>query len=951
MKRLWIVFLLFILLFILIPTTAFCGAMQGTSPNPVKGFTFQTPIAGEDGYCWVINWATKTIEPGLCGTGTTEVVDATIADGGNGDETHSYSKDDIRDYLAQHDPDFDGLPDGVEAGSITLAMLDNTSISAFAETLLDDANAATMLATLGINSAASLESSLSLGAYASNLLGMADASAVQAAMSVDDLITLSGVADGAQHLGEFTGTTINDNVTIKAALQALETAVEGAGGSDTTLDGVTAEITGMNNAQMLIYDGVGDSRIEAVQISGAISILQTGVTSIGVGAAIGDTAFTDLSAGNTYNNYGDADDDTIDELFKAIDDSWPSTSGAPTDASYLTSEIEAGLSAENVVSANGLSLVTAADYAAMAAIAGFQTALEGVLTLSNLQGAVTDSQVPNDITVDLATTATTANAGDSATAFFSSGTLEYARLPVDTDLSDGGTASTVPSSGAVATALGNKEDSDSNDIDPDRLNGDDTDDNLIAQSLVEGFNAASDPFISLLDSDGEGSEDADKETFRIYGNFETTTEDSEDADFWITTIQGGTRTEILRFDESDDRWETTKSIYVGGSAVQVGDIVIGDIAAAALVIESEGIGSNDNDTTIPTCAAVIDYVGGMGGGDVSKVGTPSNHQWGVWTGDGTIEGVTVTGSRAIVSDADGEPSASAITATEIGYLDNLTGNIQTQFSNILDGTTAFTDFNGADVIDSDNYNTDSIDNEHINWDNITYLGDNGAPTAAAVGLASANLDDTDASIEWEDAADLESDGSISANAVAMGTDTTGNYVATIADSGNSDVTVANSGSESAAITLAVKGVTLDDDSDVEIMADADGMDDDEFNGITITGRNCGENLTQWDLVSIQNDADPWHQADADAAGEFPAFGLSVAACTDGNEAKILVKGVVRNEGWTGLTPGGFVYLSETAGGLTQTAPSTSNSAVQIIGWALSDSEIYFDFSRPYQEVE
>ena len=37
-------------------------------------------------------------------------------------------------------------------------------------------------------------------------------------------------------------------------------------------------------------------------------------------------------------------------------------------------------------------------------------------------------------------------------------------------------------------------------------------------------------------------------------------------------------------------------------------VTIGKIADAALVIESEGIGSNDNDTTLPTSAAVKDYV-------------------------------------------------------------------------------------------------------------------------------------------------------------------------------------------------------------------------------------------------------------------------------------------------------------------------------------------------------
>lgn len=58
--------------------------------------------------------------------------------------------------------------------------------------------------------------------------------------------------------------------------------------------------------------------------------------------------------------------------------------------------------------------------------------IEAGIALQNISGAVTDSQVPNNITIDLATsatTATTANAGDSATAFFASGTIEDERLP------------------------------------------------------------------------------------------------------------------------------------------------------------------------------------------------------------------------------------------------------------------------------------------------------------------------------------------------------------------------------------------------------------------------------------------------------------------------------------------------------------------------------------------
>lgn len=58
---------------------------------------------------------------------------------------------------------------------------------------------------------------------------------------------------------------------------------------------------------------------------------------------------------------------------------------------------------------------------------GNGSALTGIV-FSQIGSTVTDAQVPNNITVDLATVATTANAGDSATAFFSTGIIEVARL-------------------------------------------------------------------------------------------------------------------------------------------------------------------------------------------------------------------------------------------------------------------------------------------------------------------------------------------------------------------------------------------------------------------------------------------------------------------------------------------------------------------------------------------
>lgn len=94
----------------------------------------------------------------------------------------------------------------------------------------------------------------------------------------------------------------------------------------------------------------------------------------------------------------------------------------------------------------------------------------------------------------------------------------------------------------------------------------------------------------------------------------------------------------------------------------------------------------------------LEYFTPSGSGDVTKVGTPVNHEWGVWTGDGTLKGVAVTASRAVVTDANGDPIAATTTATEIGYVNGVTSAIQTQLDskvfalNVFCGTiTGFVD--------------------------------------------------------------------------------------------------------------------------------------------------------------------------------------------------------------------------------------------------------------------
>lgn len=87
---------------------------------------------------------------------------------------------------------------------------------------------------------------------------------------------------------------------------------------------------------------------------------------------------------------------------------------------------------------------------------------------------------------------------------------------------------------------------------------------------------------------------------------------------------------------------------------------------------------------------------------------------------------------------------------------------------------------------------------------------------------------------------------IQADAVALGTDTTGNYVATIADSGASEITVTGSGAESAAVTLAI-AATIARDSElpstfgtVAVSGQSDVVADSTTDTLTLA---AGSNIT------------------------------------------------------------------------------------------------------------
>jgi len=146
---------------------------------------------------------------------------------------------------------------------------------------------------------------------------------------------------------------------------------------------------------------------------------------------------------------------------------------------------------------------------------------------------------------------------------------------------------------------------------------------------------------------------------------------------------------------------------------------------------------------------------------------------------------------------------------------------------------------------------------------------------------------------------------VSANSVALGTDTTGNYVATIADAGNSAITVANSGSESAAVTLDINSERIQDivgamftttntESGITVTyQDATGdidLDVDDFS-ITLTGDVTGSGtVTNLGNVSFATTI----AANSVALGTDTTGNYVGAGATSGNG----ISGSVSSEGGT-----------------------------------------------------
>lgn len=99
--------------------------------------------------------------------------------------------------------------------------------------------------------------------------------------------------------------------------------------------------------------------------------------------------------------------------------------------------------------------------------------------------------------------------------------------------------------------------------------------------------------------------------------------------------------------------------------------------------------------------------------------------------------------------------------------------------------------------------------------------------------------------------------------------------------------------------------------------------------------------SRWEMA----DANSASGADGDARG---ILGMVVVTGTDGTACTILLKGVIRADAkFPTFTANNPIYVSETAGAVTQTQPTTTDVVIRIVGSALTADEMYFDPDRTW----
>jgi len=170
------------------------------------------------------------------------------------------------------------------------------------------------------------------------------------------------------------------------------------------------------------------------------------------------------------------------------------------------------------------------------------------------------------------------------------------------------------------------------------------------------------------------------------------------------------------------------------------------------------------------------------------------------------------------------------------------------------------------------------------------------------------------------------------DSIALGTDTTGDYVESM--SGGTGVTVTGGTGEGSTPSIAIgQAVATTDDVTFNIITASEEFIGDLEGGIRFNAKADGA-LSKGDVVyisGVSGDVPTVGQAKADDASKMPAFGLALSDANDNAALQVVTFGTIEELDTSGVSEGQILYVSTTAGAYTTTAPTGESSQIQNIG--------------------
>ena len=393
-------------------------------------------------------------------------------------------------------------------------------------------------------------------------------------------------------------------------------------------------------------------------------------------------------------------------------------------------------------------------------------------------------------------------------------------------------------------------------------------------------------------------------------------------------------------------------------------------------------------------------------GGTNSAAALSNYRVMVSVGGAIIEHSALTAGRALYTDSNGLPAASAVTSAELGYLSGVTSAIQTQLgtkagktgtptaghvatwydaNTVQDGGVLRTDNSTAShfpYIDSSGNITNAQMGAGITETAGTLAMIFGASNPATDGTASPGAANSCSRSDHVHGHDTAKQDALTNPVTAPGSGATVGHVAvcnntgctSIVDGGalptsfpgfsatnpSMDATAApGSGAQAARYDhvhpsdtsrAALSGTnsftggnTIGDYSANQIVRYRTPSTGGTFSGLTIQVTAATGGLAAGDMVYI-NSSGQGAKARADAAGTLPAVCIAPAAISAASTGDCLVHGTYRWSSSPSYTTGGIIHVSAaTAGASTTTAPSTSTNIVQRVGIALAADAGYYKF--------